>query len=109
MKTHDVNFKKDRTRGQRFEGVILFLDPNLVPSGIEALAAAGCKFIPDPTMVDPCGPTIFGSVVGMSERSENELWRWLQDIIRRYNGDICELGFDVETEKCKAYQVSWLH
>jgi|SRR5215471_4547917 len=94
MRTHDANLGEDRIRGQRFVAEILFLDPDLATRGIEALAAVGCEFIPDPSMVDPCGPTIFGTVVGTSELGEDALWHWLEDIIDPFTGDVVEWGFE---------------
>lgn len=88
---------------QRFEGIAQFLDPNEVSRGVEALAAVGCKFVRDASMVDACGPTVFGTISGESELlDENALWNRLQNILEPFDAEVCELGFDDEGEKTGA-------
>jgi hypothetical protein len=54
---------------QRFAAEVLFLDPVDVPAATAALAAVGCKYTIDLDAIDPCGPTVFGMVVGERERA----------------------------------------
>src|SRR5262249_21011683 len=85
------------TAPKRFTGEILFLDPRRVPHAIAELAAHDIEFKVNPDAVDPCGPTVFGEVTGTTELDENELWTWLERLVEKHDGDICELGLDDTT------------
>jgi len=81
------------TTWNRFEAEILFLDPNDVPRGIEALAAAGCEFEIDHDAIDEHGPTIFGWVRGWTKLDENDIADWLLAIVDPLGGDVVQWGF----------------
>jgi hypothetical protein len=82
-----------KSNWNHFEAEILFLDPNAVPRGIEALAAAGCEFKIDHDAIDPLGPTVFGWVSGVTELNEDDLGDWLLAIVDPLGGDVVQWGF----------------
>jgi len=77
----------------RFEAELCFLDPNTVPRAVEALAAVGCEFEIDHDAIDDCGPTVFGTVVGVTELSEDDIADWLLAIVDPLGGDVMQWGF----------------
>lgn len=91
---------------RRFEAEILFLNPNDVPPAVEALAAAGCEFKIDRDAVDPCGPTVFGSLTGTTELDEDDLGDWLLEILAPFGGDVAEWGLSelIEARRRAALQ-----
>jgi hypothetical protein len=78
---------------KRFEAQILFLSPNDVPRGVEALAAAGCEFEIDHDAIDDLGPTVFGWVTGTTELGETDVGYWLLAIVDPLGGDVVQWGF----------------
>jgi len=81
---------------QEFEAETLILHPRDVPQVIATLAAAEVKFEADPTAIDPCGPTVFGTITGMTELNADELDTWLLNILDPLGGDLIECGFTQE-------------
>src|SRR5262245_7211977 len=82
---------------KRFEAEILFLDPNDVPRGVEALAAAGCEFEINHDAIDEHGPTVFGWATGTTALSESEIGDWLLAIVDPLGGDVVQWGFAERT------------
>jgi len=77
----------------KFEAEVLLLDPANVPRLVHELTAVGCEFTIDHDAVDPCGPTVFGSVTGMTELNENEISDMLSGIVEPLGGDVLEWGY----------------
>jgi hypothetical protein len=76
-----------------FKAEVCFLDPNVVPQAVEALAAAGCEFEINHDAIDDCGPTVFGWTTGSTELSEDDLADWLLAIVDPLGGDVIEWGY----------------
>jgi hypothetical protein len=82
---------------EKFEAEVLFLHPDDVPRGVEALAAAGCEFEIDHDAIDEYGPTVFGRVTGTTELGESDIGDWLLAIVDPLNGDVVQWGYLRET------------
>jgi hypothetical protein len=78
---------------KRFAAEVLFLDPNKVPRAVEALAAVDLEYEIDHDAVDPCGPTVFGMVVGNTELPEGDIGAWLAGIVWPLGGDVVEWSY----------------
>jgi len=81
------------TRGKPFEAEVLFLSPDDVPRAVEVLAMFGFDYKANPELIDPCGPTVFGTVTGTTELSENDIGDRLQKIVDPFGGDVIEWGY----------------
>ena len=76
-----------------FKAEVCFLDPNVVPQAVEALAAAGCEFEINHDAIDDCGPTVFGWTTGATNLSEDDLGDWLLAIVDPFGGDVVAWGY----------------
>lgn|SRR5262249_30845679 len=77
---------------EKFEAEVLFLDPTNVPLAVKALADVDCKFEINLDAVDEHGPTVFGTVTGMTELSEDDVGWWLCRVITPFSGDVVTWG-----------------
>jgi len=81
------------TSWKRFEAEVLFLNPDDVPRAVEALAAHDLEFKINPDAIDECGPTVFGTVTGPTELSEDDIAHWVCKIIEQFSGDVIEWSY----------------
>src|SRR5262245_17575881 len=77
----------------RFVAGVLFLRPDDVAPAVETLAAHGCDFEIDHEMIDPEGPTVFGTIAGTTELGLAGLGDWLIEIVRPLGGDVSTWGY----------------
>lgn len=75
-----------------FEAEVLFHSPDDVPRAAAAFAMFGFHYEIDPHEIDPCGPTVFGTLTGLTEFDEDELGNRLRDILVPLSGDLVEWG-----------------
>jgi hypothetical protein len=97
----------------RFTAKVLFSNPNAEQRGVEALTAAGYDFKYRHDVIDACGPTVFGTVIGRTELDEDGLGAWLAGIIYSYDGMVDEWGRDEDIKQrtlgSDAFETRYLH
>jgi hypothetical protein len=80
---------------KRFAAGVIFLNPNLVPSAVRALTAAGLEWKYNPDAIDDYdpNPAVFGTVTGETELEKGDIFDWLFAIVDPFNGDVTEWGY----------------
>jgi hypothetical protein len=71
------------TNKTKFKAEILFHDPADVAPAVVELAKFGFSYTPEPALIDPVGPTVWGWLTGVTELDMDALYGHLRDISAR--------------------------